>query len=472
MPGISNSVPQPGAISQPYGDGALISLLQLAEKETYRGLVQRYGNQDYTFFLETYGHVETIESQEFEWWEEHGKLHQGFTVQTAVTAPAANATVTVVLTAGSHWSSGAKSPIYEGVSVRIVSSGIEGVIMTVNKGTAGAHSCTIRPKKAGSAFVSAGSANLLANEVIEIKGNVDAGERSDKLDSTLEILDKYSNTTTEIRADLEITDRAAMQKVWPNLPAGAVSIGGLRPYTHYNLFKTEKRFLNDTDFKLLFGDVQTNTAMYTNSVGSQGVIPVIRARGNTSTYTGGALNLAKIQEINRGNDVEGTAAYIHWLMDIFQSDDFDNTLFGELGGNANAPFVYGGGASSEQASINYGFGSIRVGDYFYQKKKMPMFNAEVRTGLVPTTDEFRNFGVQIPQGTTRDAKDPKKVYANLTIMRETPVGGGVRNGIKVWEWGANADRPQGSLATHGISMQSFKATRLAGANQFRIVRAV
>ena len=180
------------------------------------------------------------------------------------------------------------------------------------------------------------------------------------------------------------------------------------------------------------GDRVNNTGLTTTtSVGSQGVIPKILQDGETIGYTPGNLDIPKLHEITRIMDTNGCAKQNQWLMDVFQKQDFSDSLFAAFPAGA---FVWGQGEKSEEASVSYGFKNIYIDGYLFQTAKYKQFNSEVVYGVTPDIDYFRNFGIIIPQGTTRDARDSTRVYKNLTIMfQEPPAGGTIGNGIRIWQ---------------------------------------
>ena len=77
-----------------------------------------------------------------------------------------------------------------------------------------------------------------------------------------------------------------------------------------------------------------------------------------------------------------------------------------------------------------------------------------------------------PQGEARDAKNVTKSYKNITVMyQQPPKGGTVGNGIRVWQWGGGSQNPTTGTMTDNIETITYRATRVAAANQFVIVQA-
>lgn len=477
MAGISVSKHlQPGAISVSGGPTrALISDLQLLTPQSYKKYVEKYGNEEFFMWLATYGGQEIVKNREFQWFESRGKLMPAVTPAANVAANTAGASVVVTLASGDHFSSGTASPVRVGETVRIASTGVEAEIIAVNKATPSAHTFTIRPKKAAQALNSNGSVNLLATDAILFGGLMDVGEASVSRDPLDHPDVKETNTTTEMRESWAATDRAEMTEVFYNSGvSGSVPNGGNQAgtslYTLKGLKKANTRFLNNMELKLMRGNTVDNTGLNTTtSVGTQGLVPRLIEDAPGVTYTAGTLNIAKLHEITRLLDVNGGAVENLWLMDIFQRQEFSDTLFAAYPAGA---FVWGEGERSEEAALHYGVQSIKIDSYLFKVKKHKQFNAEVTTGKSPFEDYYRSFGIICPQGVARNAKgEAGDVIKNLTIMSENPVEGGTTgNGIRVWQHGGGSRNPSNGTMEDKVEMIAYKGVRVAAANQFLVVQ--
>ena len=476
MPGISTAnIPSPNVISLPAANYDLISQLQILQPHNFRQFVANFGEQNFTTWLSTFGGMELVEGRDFFHFEDQGKLMAAVTIKTAVVAPAAGATVTIAIAVNDHWDSGSKSPLRVGETVRLASNGVEGKVLTVNKTTPNAHTATVRPLKSTQAFVSAGSANLLAGEIMKLGSNTEAGEASTNIDPQMPVDAKISNTTTEIRDDWKATDRAEMEKIYYDyVPDGGFMSAGIArgkqgAYTYRGLVLANRRFLNNVDFKLLFGGTQTNTGLNAGTVGTKGLVPEIVARGNAVTYSLGSLGIAKLHAITAQMDVNGNPSQNQWLMDIFQRQEFDDTLFAQYPAGA---YVWGSGSASEEASVAYGFDNFKIDNYMLQLKKYAGFNTEVTHGKTPDVDQYRNFGIIMPQGTVNTKSNNGGVtkqskLKNVQVMYQEPMGGGtIANGVKVWQYGGAADENMTGTMDHTVSMITYKAVRAAGLQQF------
>jgi hypothetical protein len=462
---------QPGSISLSTGaNQALISLLQLLTPQYYKEYVEKYGNEDFTFWLQAYGGMEQVFNQNFFWFENRGKLMQGITTVGNVSAPV-NTAIVLTLSPGDHFNGGTQAPLRIGETLRVASSNIEGVITALPGTTAGAFTFTVTPKQTTQGFTSAGSTSLLAGEVLLFGGIMDVGEASANNAPLIHLDQKYSNNVTQMRDTYAASDLAEMTQVFYTGGVSGSSPGqqaGTSLFTYKELVKTDTRFKNYVEFKMLRGDIQNNTAI-NNSLGTQGIISKINTDGETVGYTAGTLDVPKLHEITRIMDVNGCAKQCMWLQDIFQRQDFSDGLFATFPAGA---FVWGQGEASEDAQVSYGFRHVNIDEYMIGVKKYRQFNSEFTTGKTPGVDFFRNYGTIIPMGTAQDYKDATKVYKNLTIMyQQPPKGGTIGNGIRVWEHGGGSVNPTDGTMVDYVEYICYRGPRLVAANQFIQVEA-
>jgi hypothetical protein len=458
---------QPGNIAQPGGaQRALISDLQLLTPQAYNQYTEKYGNEAFFMWLATYAGMEEVKNRDFFWFESRGKLMVAVTNKDAVVAPAAGATVTVSIAAADYFTS-TQTPLRAGETVRIASSDIEGEILAVNTTTPNAFTCTIRPKQSSQAFVSAGVANLLAGEVLIFGGATDVGEASDSIAPLVHLDIKYENSITELRETYTATDLAEMTEVFYNGgvsgTAGGAAQAGTSYFTYKQLVKTNQRFLNNMDSKLMRGKKVTNTGLAgSNSVGTDGFIKQISDRGVTVQYTPGALDIAKLHEITRVLDVNGGTKDALWLQDIYQRQQFSDGIFKEFPAGA---WVWGSNENSQEARINYGVQSIMIDGYKFDVKKYMEFNTEFTTGKAPANDAYRNYGIICPMGSTRDSRG--NTYKNITVMYQNPPKGGtIGNGIRVWQHGGGSLNPTNGKMIDNVEMIAYRGVRVVAANQF------
>lgn len=474
MAGIPTSnILQPGAISLPQVNRQLIVDLQLLTPQYYKQYTEKYGNEDFTWWLATYGGMEQVKNRNFFWFENRGKLQVG--VQTTGNVSAGvGATITLTLAAGDHLNNGTETPLRVGETVRIASTNVEGEILAITGTTAFAFTFAVAPKITTQSLSSFGSTSYLATDVLIFGGDMDAGENSNSINPLIHLDQQYNNNITEMRESWSATDLAEMTEVWYDSGVTGMDMAGgaqagTSYFTYKGLVKSTQRFVNNVEFKLMRGNIVNNTAVSTTSVGAEGIIPKVLTDGETVGYTPGTLDIAKLHEITRIMDVNGGAKENNWLMDIYQRQDFSDGLFKEYPAGA---WVWGSNEKSQEAAIAYGVKSIDIDGFMFNVKKYRQFNTEMTTGLTPVNDFFRNFGMICPMGESRDARDATKSYKNITVMYQNPVKGGtLGNGIRVWQWGGASQNPTSGQMNDNVEMITYRSTRVVAANQFLIVNA-
>jgi hypothetical protein len=209
MAGIATSnILQPGNISISGGaTRALVSDLQLLKPQYYSQYVEKYGNEDFTWWLSTFAGMEEVQNREYFWFENRGKLMQGVQVAADVAA-SAGATITLTLATGYHYNSGTQAPIRAKETVRVASTNLEGEILAITATTANAWTFTVRPKKSSQSLASEGSASFLTTDALLFGGYMDVGENSNSINPLIQLDEKYTNTITEMRDTWVATDLA------------------------------------------------------------------------------------------------------------------------------------------------------------------------------------------------------------------------------------------------------------------------
>jgi hypothetical protein len=478
MAGIPTAnILQPGNISIVGGaTRQLVSDLQLLTPQAYKEYVEKYGNEDFTWWLATYGGMEEVLNRDYFWFENRGKLMTGVQAATDATGATAGATITVTLAAAYHYNSGTQAPIRAKETVRVASTNVEGEILAITGTTASAWTFTVRPKISTEALASdGGGTSFLATDALLFGGFMDVGEASTSIAPMIQLDQKYTNTITEMRETWTATDLAEATDVFytggfsGDVPAGGGQ-AGYSLFTKKGLIKSNTRFKNDVEFKLMFGDIVNNTGLTsTTSVGSEGIIPKILADGETVGYTPGSLDIAKLHEITRVMDVNGSANQVMWMQDIYQNQNFSDGLFAAYPAGA---FVWGTAEKSQEAAMTYGTRQLYIDQYMFSVKKYKQFDPEYVYGVTPLIARFRNYGFIYPQGETRDAKDVTKSYKNITIMTQpVPKGGTVGNNIRVWQHGGASMNPTNGTMNDNVELYTLRGSRVVAANQFINVEA-
>jgi len=454
----------PGGVGVPAQTRQILSDLTLLTPHVWKQFVEKYGDQYYYLILEMLGNKENVPGQIFEHFESRGKLHDAVTVQTAVVAPAAGADVTFVLSAADHSNGGTQSPGRVGDVVKTDSGAVEAKIVSINTTTPSAHAYTVRPLKTSQAFVSSGSANLLAGEVIVWVGRTDMGEASTLGNTSVRLTDRISNTTTEISEEYTTTDRAMIEQIF-------FEFDGQQYIKNKGIDETTRRFINSIEFKLIKGDTANNLAALGGSVGTQGLIPAITQRGQTVNYTSGSFDIPKLHEISRAILFNGGTNLYHWMQDIYQRQELDDEIFTTYN---NGAIKWQEAYGADMIEIGYGFSSIKIDDIQYDMKLYRPFNSETVYGKAGTTSQYRNYGILIPQGKFYDSRNTVP-YKNLSVVSNSvpnvgTTSSGGADDIRLVTTGMFAEAgPNSSVTTtanFSARMLCYKGLRVAGANQF------
>lgn len=479
MAGIPTSnILQPGNIAIAGGaNRALVNQLQLLTPQFYNQFVEKYGAENWTWWLATYGGMEQVKNRNFFWFESRSKLQQGIQLASNASGATAGATVTATLGTAFHYNSGTQTPLRVGETVYVASTGVGGEILAITGTTPNAFTFTVRPKQAGQSLASRGQVStLLATDVLIFGGRVDVGEASGTSVPQVYLTERYDNDITEIHDTWSATDLGEMTDVFidsgvSGSPIGGATQAGTSYFTYMGLTKASQKFVNNVERKLMFGDFVDNTGLGTDSsVGTQGFLPKIAADGETVGYSAGNLDIPFMHTLTRVMDVNGCTKQNMWMSDIFQKQDFSDGIFAAFPAGA---FVWGQGEKSEEASVAYGFKIIDIDGYRFQTAKYRNLNTEAYTGLTPVDDYWRNSGFIVPMGETPDAKTPSRVYKNITVMaQQPPKGGTIGNGIRVWPHGGGSVNPTDGTLRDNIEMACYRGMRVVAANQFINVPSV
>jgi hypothetical protein len=470
---MPNSFPaySQGAIASSATNRALLNDLNIFDRSFEKNLVRKYGAENYAIVQMALGNSVTeakSDNRLFYHYEKRG-LHQAVSVKAAVVAPVAGADVTVTIGSSSA-STFANDPSYysstlplrPGEVVRIMTSGIEGQVVSVSTGSYPL-TAVIRPLVSTQAFTSAGSANLLVSDFLMLRGAVNIGEGSTVLNGMSPILDKIENTTTEHRDDFTITDRASIEK-------NEVDFGNGNFYYYY-LAQDDmnRRYMNNAFFKIMEGVAVNNI---TGTVGTTGVIPRVAAGGSTIQYTSGQFggvsgtDMSNMQTITRSLNFYGGSGEYHFLQDIYQRQEVNNLLFGKYN---NGAISYGSVGGSQEAAASYGFSSFMIDGYTFHFFLNNMFSPEAVYHINPgaLVPEKRNYGVLIPQKINSDAKTGKQFPSFQIVFQEV-------NGQRILttETGMLAPQNKTTTANKTLSMLSYPGVRVFAANQYAIVEGI
>ena len=445
------AVLQPGNVQPTGGQVArqFVSDLSILKPQYYDKFIEKYGSQNYTQLLEALGMKATVPSREFFHFESKGKLHSAVQLDGGVLANvAAGAAIDVAIS--SAFVDGGKSPLRVGEVVENAATGVQYKITAVASATA----CTIKP------LDSAIDANtdLGANSTAHLlfRGLTEAGEASTKFNSLTGLTERKTFYTTEIREDFSITDRAKIEELY-------FEVNGQAYYTYKGLDEAVRRFMNNKEFKLMFGKPTNNIS---GTVGTTGLVPQIEAGGQTYQWNASSsgFTIDDFHALARLADFNGGSSEYHFLMDSYLRTVVDDALFNKYTNGAIQWAAVGG---SNEVAIKYGFDSLKIdGTTFHLKKYLP-FNAEAVYGVAPSTEYYKNSGILIPVKEGRDAQTGDKIPSLRIVYNEVEAG----KEIKVWETGALAKVPTSDKMELNVHHMAYCGIQVFAANQYISVKS-
>jgi hypothetical protein len=419
-----------------------VSDLSILKPQYFNQFVEKYGSQNYAQLLEALGMKATVPSKKFGHFESRGKLHDNIKVASFTGGASAGATATVTIDATSINSS--RSPIRSGEVLENAKNGKQYKVTSVSTYP---NIFVMTPFDSTELI----NATVAANDFLVFRGVSEAGEASTKFDTITGLTEEKLFYTTEIREDFTISDRAKIEELW-------FEVNGSPYYTYKGLDESVRRFMNNKEFKLMFGKPQ-------GALGTVGLIPQVEAGGQVYSAWDQASNFGinHFHALARLADFNGGAQEYHFLMDSYMRSYVDDGLFAAYTAGAIQWASVGG---SSEVAIKYGFDSIKIdGITFHLKKYLP-FNAEAVYGVAPATEYYKNSGLMIPMKDGRDAVNGDKIPSLRIVYNEVEPG----KEIKVWETGALAKVPTNDKMELNVHHMSYCGIQLFGANQYITVR--
>jgi hypothetical protein len=429
---------QPGGVSQ-NGAGVnrqFVSDMSILKPQYYSQFIEKYGSQNYAQLLEALGMKATVPAKKFGHFESRGKLHDNVKVLSFTGGASAGASATVTIDPASILNS--RSPIRAGEVLENAKNGKQYKVTSVSTYP---NIFVMTPFDATELI----NATLVAADFLLFRGISEAGESSTKFDTLTGLIEEKTFYTTEIREDFTISDRAKIEELW-------FEVNGQPYYTYKGLDEAVRRFMNNKEFKLMFGKPQGAT-------GTTGLIPQVEAGGQVTTW-GATFDVDDFHNLARLADFNGGAQEYHFLMDSYLRSAVDDALFAKY---QNGAIQWASVGGSSEVAVKYGFDSIKIdGTTFHLKKYLP-FNAEAVYGQsIGTAGYYARTGLLIPVKDGRDAQTGDKVPSLRLVYNEVEPG----KEIKVWETGALAKIPTSDKMELNVHHMSYCGIQLFAANQF------
>lgn len=335
--------------------------------------------------LEASGKIKQTGQEKFKMLRDSSKDRNKFTV-TANVVVTASAPVTVTIANYTDTAETLSAPA-DGLFFVENSTGYEFEVTAVNKGTAGAHTATIKPTKTGVTV----TIPVADAEFISI-GRPSVQESSFQQDGEYGGWGSIENETTIIRTNKQYSDLATMIQLETR--------GG---QTYYNLDRTEitKQHIDVKEIQLIDGDIR-NSVTSTGNVArnSRGLVPLVKQYGTTMDGTGGVGETLSDQlflDISRAIDGDGRSTNYAGLIGseaYYLLEDYvkANSL-GDVVINVN-----NGDTDDIQSLFDYSIKQVKIKGITYNFKKYNYWNSARLAGADVTKSPKALGMLLIPQG--------------------------------------------------------------------------
>ena len=461
---IAGAKGSPGVVAYPAGlTMGIFNELNFVIPEYIPKIVAKYGNNSYMLANEILGNSvikeDMVTTNTYSHFEKGRSFGVGI-VNANVLGVTAGADVIAVLKSPDSYNNGAtgtQSPFNVGQTVKIRSNGRKGFVKAITR-TTGAFVVTFTPLGAYSFASGASTTQLNALDGIEAIGGTQlAGEASLAQQTTQPKLYRYDNTCTVIRVGVLASDLAGMNK-------SQIDFGGSNYLPKLAIDNMNTQMLYSVEDAVMEGVPFANTAF----TGTNGVMPDIAARGSEVDYLKGTFAAADFQRVTRVIDNNGGPDEYHLLQDLNQRQNINSTLFGIY---TNGMINYGSVGFGQEAAVALGFKSFSTDTVSFHFHRYKGFSAPSMFGYQPdaTQGDYRaDFGLAVPQGSTRDAKSNESIPYLQWVYQKNP---DIPTSQKIYSWGlgytSDTKTQQAQNEYHQIT---YVGSRVVAAEQFIIIK--
>lgn len=455
---------QPGPIGYPSGiTTGIFNDLNFVIPDYIAGLIAKYGNSSYMLAMEILGRtsVEQVNTttNTFSHFEKGRPFGSGL-VNANVTSSVAGAAINVTLKSPESYNNGAtgtQSPFLLNETVKIRSNGRKAKVTAITR-TTGAFVLELTPLGNYTLITGNSGTTLNAGEGLETFGNQIAGEASDSQGTLQQQLYRYDNTATVIRASTKSSDLAGMNKT-------QIDFGGGNFYEPTLAVQTmNQNMMMNIEDAVMEGVPDANVS----ATGTTGVIPDVEARGSEVDYVQNMFAIGDFQNLTNVLDANGGPREYHFLQDLKQRQDINNLLFGIY---KNGAISYGSVGQSAEAAVSYGFKGFSTDTFDFHFHRYKGFTAEAVFGYVPTQGDYRAyFGLAVPQGVVRDAKDNTARPQMQWVYQQNP---DITTGQRIYSWSLGYTQPaKTSKAENEYNQISYVGSRVLAATQFSLLKGI
>src|SRR5690348_1251898 len=461
---VRGATGQPGAVAYPSGiTTGIFNELNFVIPDYIPGIIAKYGNSSYMLAAEILGQsvVETANTttNTFSHFEKGRPFGSGI-VLSNVPQGASGAAVSVTLRSPDSYNDGAtgtQSPFLLYQTVKFRSNGLKFKVTNITR-TTGAFVVELTPNGAYTVHSGTGT-SVVAGEGIETFGNQLAGESSDSQGTQQAKMYRYDNTATVLRASVKASDLAGMNKT-------QIDFGNGNFYEPALAIKTmnENMMMNIED-AVMEGVPYSNIS---GTVGTIGVLPDVTSRGSEVDYVAQNFIVGDFQNMTNVLDANGGPREYHFLQDLLQRQDINNTLFGIY---RNGAISYASVGMSQEAAVSYGFSGFSTDTFDFHFHRYKGFTAQAVFGYTPTVGDYRaNFGFAVPQGMTQDAKDNSTRPYMQWVYQQNP---DIPTAQKIYSWDLGYTKnTKTTEASNKYEQIAYVGSRVTAAEQFVLLKGI
>lgn len=461
---VRGATGQPGPVAYPSGiTTGIFNELNFVIPDYIPGIIAKYGNSSYMLAMEILGRtsVETVNTttNTFSHFEKGRPFGSGL-VANNVTSNVAGAAINITLKSPESYNNGAtgtQSPFLLNQVVKIRSNGRKFRVTNITR-TTGAFVIEATPLGNYTLITGNSGTTLNAGEGLETYGNQLAGESSDTQGTQQQKMYRYDNTATVLRASVKSSDLAGMNKT-------QIDFGGGQFYEPALAVQTmNQNMMMNIEDAVMEGVPYANTT----DTGTDGVLPVVEARGSEVDYVQYNFAIGDFQNVTNVLDANGGPREYHFLQDLKQRQDINNLLFGKY---LNGAISYGSVGFSQEAATSYGFKGFSTDTFDFHFHRYKGFTAEAVFGYVPTQGDYRAFfGLAVPQGSVQDAKDNTSRPLMQWVYQQNP---DISAGQRIYSWDLGYTKAtKTTTANNQYNQIAYVGSRVLAAEQFVILKGL
>lgn len=416
---------------------------------TYDGFIQKYpllSKQSYILMTEAQGKIKFTENRKFYWNEKLGKALPAFVANANVAAPGVlTDPIVVTLGTGSYYKSGTLSPVAVGQIYRNERNGNRYEVTAVNKGTASAHTATLKPTSTPAA------GNVVAGDSFTFQVML-AKEASTTKDGLYIDQEQLSNEVVTIRTFQKYTDWAKQ-----NITQIKDTSGNFMGIEKLNDPMEIERFLQMQEAYLMSGAAITNSTDLNTT--NEGLLDSVNELYSTATV----IDNAFFAELRRRSDANGYTNNYDMLYDTEMMIKVSNYIQSSF--NNGAIINVGPGESGKPMSVASNFRSYSIYGLQYNFMDYAFFNSAQVWGIDPAQGYYKNFALCVPQGLGSDFKTGEKI-PHFGIRYTTVDGSPNGEIIKVIKTGGLAATPTDQELSVTISHTTNKSVQVFANNGY------